>query len=231
MRYDPAEGLRYELVRSRNRKKTLTLQIKPDGTVVLLVPYRISRSEADGFFRQKEDWVRRKLAERSARPGPGERRFAPGEEFLYHGEPYPLKLGATGSGSPLSLSCGVFLLRPDRLDQARETLIKWYRDQARRELPERVALYGRRADLVPTGITITSALSRYGSCSARDRLSFSWRIIMAPYPVMDYVILHELAHIREKNHSGKFWAFLETLLPDYRERRAWFRENGHLLRI
>ncbi len=227
-----ASGIEYELVRSRKRKKTLSLQIKRDGTIVLLVPQRITREEADGFLADKEGWIRRKLKERANSPDPDrERKFLPGEEFLYLGEAYPLEIVGSDSRLPLTLLYGTFCLRCDEADRAPEVFAGWYKLQARRELAERVARYSARTNLVPTGITITSARSRYGSCSHADRLSFSWRILMAPYPVIDYVILHELAHIKEKNHSRRFWDFLETICPDWKKQRCWLKENGHLLRI
>jgi predicted metal-dependent hydrolase len=233
LRSEPGFDLSYELVRSAGRKRTLTLQVKEDGRIVLLVPERISRAEADGFFRKKEAWIREKLKERREAPFPprGGKEFRSGEEFLYHGEAYPLEIVETGSRQPLVLSRGRFVMRPDRQDKAREVFAGWYRERAREELTERVGHYAGRTGLMPTGLTISGASSRYGSCSAANRLSLSWRIIMAPYPVVDYVILHELAHIKEKNHSKRFWGFLESLLPEYRERRRWLREHTHLLRF
>ena len=230
---DKKIDLVYELVRSRRRKKTITLQIKGDGRIMLFVPHRLSEDEAEGFFKDKEEWVRKKLGERAARPDPsGERgRFLPGDTFLYHGEPYPLEIAGPDGRVPLVLAYGTFLLREDRADRAREAFVNWYRSRAHEELPERVRHYASRTNLLPTGITITSALTRYGSCSPADRLSFSWRIIMAPYSVIDYVILHELAHIKEKNHSKRFWDLMGTLLPDYGNQREWLRKNGHMLRI
>ena len=175
-----------------------------------------------------------KEAQRKGRP-PGTvrsmRAVPPGDEFLYHGEPYPLEIAGPAYHAPLSLKYGRFLLRQDRADCAREVFVNWYRSRAREELPERVRHYVSLTNLHPTGITITSALTRYGSCSPANRLSFSWRIIMAPYPVIDYVILHELAHIKEKNHSKRFWDLMESLLPDYRRQRQWLKENGRMLQI
>ncbi|HEY3277579.1 MAG TPA: M48 family metallopeptidase, partial [Syntrophorhabdaceae bacterium] len=95
----------------------------------------------------------------------------------------------------------------------------------------RLARYGGRYNLIPKGLTITSARTRYGSCSASNRISLTWRLVMAPYSVIDYVILHELAHIKIKNHSRQFWDFLETMVSDYRDRRLWLREHGRLLVI
>ena len=231
MRYNPAPDLTYELIRSKRRTKTLSLQVKKDGTVTMLVPQRVSKREADNFFRQKEEWIRKqltKMSERADSPNT-ERKFVAGEKFLYHGEEYPLEMGAQGSKAGLVLSHGTFILTPGSSDGTRAIFVDWYRNTALRELAERMRHYSSRTGLIPKRITITDARTRYGSCSAANRLSFSWRIIMAPYSVMDYVILHELAHIKVKNHSPRFWDFLETICPGWKEERRWLREHGHRL--
>jgi predicted metal-dependent hydrolase len=232
LKYNPAPDLTYELVRSKRRKRTLAIQVTKDGTVTLLVPYRMPKTEAHNFFLEKEGWIRKQLARMAekavARP---ERNFLPGEKFLYHGEEYPLEIKTLDHGARLVLSHGTFILEPCVCDGARKVFVDWYRNMALRELAERVRHYSSRTGLIPKHITITDARTRYGSCSAVNRVSFSWRLIMAPYPAIDYVILHELAHIKVKNHSPQFWAFLETICPGWKEQRKWLRENGHTLKL
>ncbi|HEY3277002.1 MAG TPA: YgjP-like metallopeptidase domain-containing protein, partial [Syntrophorhabdaceae bacterium] len=132
MKSDPGSQLSYELIRSKKRKKTLTLQIKRDGSVVLLAPERVSRAEIDRFFRDKEPWVRKKITERAENPErPGqEKKFISGETFLYHGEHYPLKIIETENGVPLSLCYGAFILRSDKSAEGRKLFMEWYRRQA-----------------------------------------------------------------------------------------------------
>lgn len=98
-----------------------------------------------------------------------------------------------------------------------------YIRRAREELPERVARYAARMGVRPAGITITGARKRFGSCSGKNRLCFSWRLMQYPEEAIDYVVVHELAHIRHKNHGPDFYAFVEEILPDWRERRALLR--------
>ncbi|MBA4416673.1 MAG: M48 family peptidase [Syntrophus sp. (in: bacteria)] len=232
--FKDASDLNYQLKRSKKRKKTLTLQVERNGTIMMHVPYRTSEAETDRFFKQKEGWVRKKLKEMACLPEPRdtEKVFIPGENFHYLGEQFPLRVAdSTSARAPLVLSYGIFLLREDNLAKARDVFVDWYKKRAREKITERVDYYSRQFNLPATGITITSALTRYGSCSVRNKVSFSWRLIMAPYPAIDYVILHELAHIKEKNHSSRFWDLLGTILPDYNKQRLWLRENGHLLRI
>ncbi len=224
----------YELVRSSKRKKTITLTIKKDGRLVIHAPDRVPRSEIDGFFEKKRSWLERKLAEaeKEKKTGEEQRQFLPGERFFYLGDCYSLEVGdVNGTRQPLTLSHGTFLLSRNSLEGVRHCFVRWYREKARAVLAERVEYWSKRVQFFPKGITITGALHRYGSCSARDRLSFTWRIMMAPLEVIDYVIIHELAHIKEKNHSKRFWDLVEGVLPDYRQRKLWLQKNDHLLHL
>jgi len=96
---------------------------------------------------------------------------------------------------------------------------------------ERVQFYSQTMHLSPQRERITSAKYQWGGCSSRNTLSFSWRLMMAPLPVIDYIVVHELGHIQEKNHSPRFWKIVETTLPDYRARRDWLKKYGHLLNV
>jgi len=224
----------FKVIRSKRRKKTMTLQITRDGNVVIRVPLKTPDSEVESFFYSRRAWIARKLngkeirEEIEAKP----REFIAGEEFFYLGNPYPLEITeAKDTRKALTLSHGKFLLAREKVSQAKELFVKWYRNRAREVIEERVRFWGSRFGLIPKGVTITGAWQRYGSCSAKNRLSFSWRLMMAPYMVIDYIIAHELAHIKEKNHSKKFWIYLEGLMPDYRTQKQWLRENSHLLRL
>ena len=109
---------------------------------------------------------------------------------------------------------------PEPTAQERESYIR----RAKEELPGKVAKYSRLMDLYPTGLTITGAEKRFGSCSGKNRICFSWRLMQYPEAAIDYVVVHELAHIRHKDHSKAFYALVEQVLPDWRERRKLLRE-------
>lgn len=110
--------------------------------------------------------------------------------------------------------------RPEPTPEEREAYIR----RAREELPEKVAKYSGIMGLYPTGITITGAERRFGSCSGKNRICFSWRLMRYPEAAIDYVVVHELAHIRHKDHSKAFYACVEQVLPDWRERRKLLKE-------
>ncbi len=108
---------------------------------------------------------------------------------------------------------------PEPDEARREALLR----RAREELPLKVTFYAQRMGVVPTGITITAARTRFGSCSPKNRLCFSWRLMDYPEEAIDYVVVHELAHIVHKNHGPQFWALVERYMPDYRARRNMLR--------
>jgi len=222
----------YHLIRSKKRRKTISLHIKEDGKIVIYTPYCTPKWEIEKFIEEKESWIIGKISEREKRTKEVEKTFLPGEKFLYLGEWYPLEIQESSNrGAPLTLAFGKFILSHDRIGEARDLFCHWYKKEAKEKITERVDHYGNRFQLLPEGIKITSARSRWGSCSRDNRLSFSWRIIMASLTIIDYVLIHELVHIREKNHSQKFWNYLESVLPNYRKHRSWLRENGHLLQL
>jgi predicted metal-dependent hydrolase len=227
-----ATPLSYSLTKSKKRRKTISLQIKEDGKVVIHAPYRTPKWEIEKFIQQKKSWIVEKASQKEKRMKEAEKTFQPGEKFLYLGEWYPLEMQECGiQEPPLKLAFGKFILNDDHLAEARDLFSDWYKREAKEKIKERVDYYTHRFQLVPEGIKITSARSRWGSCSRDNRLCFSWRIIMASLSVIDYVLIHELVHIREKNHSKKFWNYLEFVFPGYRKERHWLRQNGHLLQL
>ncbi|HME44966.1 MAG TPA: SprT family zinc-dependent metalloprotease [Syntrophorhabdales bacterium] len=223
----------YLLVRSSRRRKTMTLRIDRLGRVVIRAPLYTVKKEVDRFFEQNRAWVRRKLAERytlqkMCKP----KSFVPGEEFLFLGKSYPLRLGETNGGIPsISFCSRGFTLPENHTSKARCLFITWYKTKAWEKITERVLHYSRQLNLIPQEIRLMTARTQWGSCSPDNRLSFNWKLVMAADTFIDYVVVHELLHIREKNHSLRFWEALKSLMPDYKERKAWLDENGHLLNI
>jgi len=224
--------LNYQLIRSKRRRKTISLHVREDGGVVVYAPYRTPEWEIERFLKEKERWISVKRSEMEKARKPAPKLFLPGEEFLYLGESYPLEVqDQPFREAPLKLSFGRFILSRNRVERAKDLFVAWYKKEARDRLAERVDYYSHKFQLFPRGIRITSARSRWGSCSRDNQLCFSWRIVMVPLSVLDYVLIHELVHIREKNHSRSFWGYLESLVPDYRKQRRWLRDHEHLLSL
>ncbi len=229
-----ATEIPYHIVKSKKRRKTLLLTIERDGRVVIRVPYNTAESEIHAFFKRKLSWVKKKIDEKKKRVQDMShpRRFVEGEKFLYLGEQYPLEIREPGKGrGKLALSHGVFFLNNDCAKKVREIFIKWYKERACEIFTERVNFYSRKLKLYPKEIRISSAKTRYGSCTADNKLFFSFRLVMAPYSRIDYIIVHELAHIKIKNHSGRFWRYIEEVMPEYETHKKWLSKNSVLLDI
>ena len=199
---------------------------------MIRAPHKASKREIEEFIREREAWVVEKLTEQKELRRELQKVFEPGEKFLYLGESYPLEIDESDRKElPLKLSFGKFVLNRNHVEEARDLFIEWYKGEAKEKIEGRVRYYSDRFHLLPKGTKITGAKSRWGSCSRENRLSFSWRIIMAPLRIVDYILVHELVHIKEKNHSWNFWEALEKILPDYRERKTWLKDNGHKLSL
>jgi len=193
-------------------------------------PLRMRKDDIDSFVAKHVAWIERKQSQMKQKTtySPGHV-YASGERFWYLGEQYPLKISHTAV-QPLVFK-GHFILARTALLQARSVFEAWYRQQARQILTERVEAYARKMGLVYNKIRITSARTRWGSCSSQRTLSFPWRLVMAPTDVINYVVVHELIHLRVRNHAKAFWDGVESVMPDYREKRAWLKTNGSKLTL
>lgn len=216
----------YTLIRSS--RKTLALTVHPDGRVEVRAPLRLHEQFIRAFVESKHDWIAKKQAQLARQATPA-RQFAPGERFLFLGQDYPLEM--TDVQRPALRLGSTFLLAQAALPQARQVFTRWYRARAANVLAQRVKACAAQFGLHYHAIRISSARTRWGSCSSAGTLSFTWRLVMAPLDVIDYVVIHELAHLRVRNHSSAFWDQVASMLPDYPARRDWLKKNGHLLTL
>lgn len=213
----------------RSKRKTLALIVKPDGSVIVRAPMRTSEKAIREFVEQHVEWVRKKQAEALVSLPPAPKQYVLGETFLYLGNTYSLEV-VKGQKKPLLLE-GSFKLAASVQSKAELVFERWYRAQARQILTERVNAYAGQYGFQYKKIGITSARTRWGSCSADGSLNFSWRLILTPLEAIDYVVVHELVHTVHHNHSKRFWNRVETIMPDYKERRKWLRKNGQPLML
>jgi len=214
----------------RSRRKTIAVEITKEGGVLVRAPLKLSRREVLAFVHQSSGWIARKLAHtRVLQEERTPRRFGEGELFPFMGEQHCLRYVA--GGEHLRKENGEFLLGADLSARAGDLFRTWYRARAREILEDRVAQFALRMGLTCRSVRITDAKERWGSCNAAGSLNFAWRLVMAPPHVIDYVIVHELAHLVEMNHSRRFWGRVGRVLPDYAKRRKWLRENEHLLTL
>lgn len=206
------------------------MQISSAAEIVVSAPYFTKDFEISRFVQEKQNWINRAIRkQQEARIQNREKEFICGEYFHYLGQAYPLEVffqqelpvGLVFWGGRFYLNC------PDHLADRKCYFIEWYKTKARQYFVRQVEDLGRRLELQPGSVRVTSARSRWGSCSEENNLAFSFRLIMAPPAVIDYVIIHELMHIKEKNHSIRFWKLMETAMPQFKTQRRWLKENGH----
>ena len=212
----------------RSHRKTIGLQITTDARLIVRAPYFASESLIHKLIRQKESWIRAKQDYFKQRQSKIlVKKFLPGEEFLFLGKNYPL---VVIEDLPIAvvLDTSLFISKVV-LGNARDHLECWYKAQALEHFTQRVNYYAQASDLKYKSIRINNATTRWGSCGYKSTLNFSWRLIMAPSRVVDYVIIHELMHLKQRNHSRRFWAEVANILPDYKQDERWLKHNGHLL--
>jgi len=211
-----------EYTLNRSKRKTLGIYIK-DGGVEVRAPLKCPKFEIENFLKTKEAWITEKL-HKSKKQVEMKKAFTLdyGNKILFRGAEYPIverectRIGFNGE---------CFYCPPNLShEHIKDICIKIYRNLAKNYITERVAVYAGQMGVTPAAVKINSATTRWGSCSSRKNLNFSWRLIMASDDVIDYVSVHELAHLLEMNHSNRFWAIVEKTLPDYQERQLELRK-------
>jgi len=207
----------------RSYRKTIALVITQDTALVIRAPFHTPFEYIRNLVDKKRFWINRKQEEIRKRPIVKPKEFVNGEGFLFLGTSYRLEI-VDNLHTDIELKDTLRISR-NRLPEAKEKLIAWYKERALEKIRERCEWYARLTGYKPTSIKITGAKRRWGSCGPRGTLNFSWRLIMAPLEVVDYVIVHELVHLEEKNHAKRFWNKVRTILHDYEKREKWLKEN------
>jgi len=213
----------------RSRRRTISLEITKEATLIVRAPLRAPERFIDQFIREKQDWIERKLAETRSRPVAPHRTFANGELFLFLGKTYPLEV-LPGSDAGISLG-EKFYVGESRLPECRDLFIAWYAQRALEIFPARVAGFAAILDYRPKKIRVSDTRRRWASCSTSGTLSFCWRLILAPPEVIDYVIVHELVHMRQPDHSPRFWEKIGQAMPGYKVHREWLRTHERMLEL
>ncbi len=209
-----------------SRRKSIAIIVEGDGRLVIRAPMRLSKTRIQEFVLTKTDWILAQQAKAASRQAPVHA-FKHGETFLFLGKTIPLEITDNSFPSLMLDSC--FRLRRSDQPRASEIFIKWYKQQARQIFTKRVQFFAQKHGFNYSKIRLSSARTRWGSCNSKGSLSFTWRLVMAPMDIIDYVVIHELVHLEIHNHSSVFWKKVQEYLPDYKKRRAWLKINGYQL--
>jgi len=211
----------------RSKRRTIALIVERDGSLTVRAPKRAAMTDINSFIREKAPWIERTREKLKSIPVIPKKQFTDGEKFPFLGELYELEL--VKPQRPALRFDGRFQLGYTSQKRGEQVFTRWYKEKALTVISERVSIFSEKHGFLPKGIRITSARTRWGSCSPDGTLNFTWRLILAPLDVIDYVVVHELVHLRVKDHSSRFWKIVQELAPEYRLQRKWLREHGEKL--
>lgn len=211
----------------RSRRSSISLHIGRDGFVEVMAPYLIPQGFIKKFVENHSEWIEAKQAlVRNSIRSP--KKLTHGEKITYLGKDYSLEFG---NYTKIEVKETSMFFPIGMKFRAKETLEKWYISQAKKIITEQVEYYSKKMDTSFTSVVYSDTKSKWGSCTSDNRLQFNWRLIMTPLLVLRYVVIHELAHTKEKNHSASFWRIVREANPSYKMQIKWLKENGNGLTI
>jgi predicted metal-dependent hydrolase len=236
----PIPGSTDLVFRKSRRALRMRLQIDPRGQVTLVAPWFSSQAHIRAFFAKHESWLQKHLAKiaqkKALRPAP---RYRTGDTFYYFGEPVLLEVVPSERKRPdlkvragrMTLSLHRDIGKSEGIQSVKKTLQLFFRKKAEEVIHDRLRHFNEHYGFRYHRVALRDQKSRWGSCSRAGNLNFNWRLIMAPIEVIDYVVVHELCHLGQMNHSLWFWALVEEVMPDHKQHRRWLRENHFMLTI
>lgn len=213
----------------RSRRKTLGIVIRR-GSVQVRAPQKLALASIVAFVEQKTPWIQTVLERHSQQPAPLQRCFEDGETLYYLGQKKTLRLLAGSAHRVQLLEDELWVQRRNLgTEQARRRqLADWYRQQAEVYFTQRCDYFAERLGLQPRALKVRLYKSRWGSCTQSGAVHFNWLLMMAPPAVLDYVVVHELCHLRYFDHSPAFWALVNKAMPDYKTHTAWLKQQSIL---
>ncbi len=214
----------------RSRRRTVELIVTEDARLVVRAPLRTPHGFIEELLEKKRGWITRKMIEAGKRAVPQTRQFRDCETLLYLGQYYEIRI-IDSADIYIQFLNGIFHIPKQTVPYAPRFMKIWYKKETLKLIRHRCLYFSGIFGFAPKSVSISNAEKRWGSCGPGGTLNFSWRLSMAPPEILDYLIVHEMAHVIQPNHSKLFWATVETILPEYRSNRKWLKQNGHLLVI
>ncbi|MHB8880885.1 MAG: M48 family metallopeptidase [Thermodesulfovibrionales bacterium] len=220
--------LAYTTQRSVRRRK-LTITVERDRRVVVHAPEGTSDETIRKVVESKRQWIYEKMGhpqKYQALPHPPGKELVSGESALYLGRQYRIEVIKNGLAD---IKFSHRFMIPAERKKPKEALREWYKNRAKEKIVPRVKLHAGRLGVDIAGVKIADSRYRWGSCTLRNNVTFSWRLIKAPMFVVDYVIIHELSHLIEPNHTPRFWNIVRAQTPTMEQAKGWLKEHGQLL--
>lgn len=210
----------------RTNRKTLCIVIKPDKRIIVKAPLWVSQKQIDEFIKEKSKWIEKHISNLITTP---KHQYINEENFLYLGNKITLKLESV-------TKCSLrenFLIAPIKNNsiEIKKCIIKFYKNNSKNFIFNRLVFFSKKYGLPFNKFSLSSAKTRWGSCSNQNNIRINFKLIMAPIEIIDYVILHELTHTVHKNHSKEFWKYLSFMCPWHKQRKKWLKNFGNLLEL
>ncbi len=208
----------------RTKRRTIALQIDKGGDLIVRAPIRASQNLIDAFIVEKKDWIEKhiKRAKERALQKPIFY-FRDGEEHLYLGKYFEIQT-AIELSKPLIFDDGFYFDPGIKMSKRGEAMKRWYRMQAKKYARDRLDYFAEKMNVRFLSFRLSNAKTYWGVCNGKKAIGISWRLIMAPEFVFDAIIVHELAHLRYRNHGKDFWSFVEQYSPDHKLASEWLKE-------
>jgi predicted metal-dependent hydrolase len=218
------KDINYNLKKSN--RKTISIYVERNGEITIIVPEQISQSKLDSIIESKRYWIYKALVEQQElNKTRVHRELIDGEGYLFLGKSYKLKI-ENNLPKPVTLNGDYFLIDEGVVHNAKNHFINFYRENGKDILSQRVNYFKDKLGVSPDGIRVMELKNRWASKSPNNSLNFHWKTVMAPLTIVDYVIVHELAHFIKPTHNTEFWGLVSSVIPDYIERREWLKVNG-----
>lgn len=212
----------------RSWRKTLTLQVLPDRTIMVKAPYFTPRYAIHSFVEKNDLWIQKKLAALETVSLRAHTGYWHGDAFLFLGKSYTLTIGEYDG---IVLRGEKFQFPRFLLFRIEKEIEQWYINQARQIIKRQVEWHAKQMNVSYISISFSDTRSKWGSCTHHNKLQFNWRVVMAPMEVVDYLVIHELTHILEKNHSARFWQIVRRMDPSYKIQNKWLKKYGDTLML
>ncbi|MBZ4663660.1 MAG: hypothetical protein JG776_1375 [Caloramator sp.] len=225
----------YEYKMIKKKKKTITIRITREGEVVVTSPIYADDRYIFNLVQDKAEWIVQKLKEiERIKNEVGSIEYKKGGQIDYLGTKLILfisednvdKLKIYKEDNKLYIKLPKAKASFFTEQMLRKEIIKWLTEEAKVVLKQRVKFFSQKYNLIPNRVVIKEQKTIWGSCSSKGNINLNWRLIMVPLDVLDYVVVHELCHLKHHNHSKKFWELVKEIMPDFEEKKNWLKENG-----
>lgn len=219
-----------------NARRTISVSINANVEVIVAAPAYVSQKMIFDFLKEKSQWIYERLKEAQAKKNILDRKkYAHGEEFLFLGKKFPIRVDEISikrpnikfDGTQWIVHLPVNLSEKDQASILEQKMVQWYRAEAKEVLGGRIFHYSRIMGMEPLRIEVRTQKRIWGNCDPRSRtIHLNWQVILSPLDVIDYIVVHELCHLKVPNHSQKFWTSVEKILPHYKLQKKWLKNHS-----